>query len=168
MQNKRVIKTTLDGIPVELTINKLGPSSPPNIKNVAHNLSSEDQNLIQVNIENKKSLSSNQIKQAEGAIGSLKEQFQGNEEIFEHLLELYDATNNLPKDKEWWESKTIWVNITALIAIAGSFFGLNLNIPPETLVALAGIIMPLLNIWLRKVSSSKIKPIPKPRIMKKK
>lgn len=162
-ENKRIIKTTLDGIPVELSITKLGPASPNEVKNVALNLKSEDQNsktkTTVVDVQNKESLSRRDLNKVEGTIKDLQEQSHGSEDLFEHLLELYNEIESHPKEKNWWESKTIWVNVGAIVAIIGSFFGLNLNIPPETYVTIAGVLMPLLNIWLRSETNCKVKAV---------
>ena len=162
---KRIIKTQIDGIPVELTIHKLGPATNSEVRNIASSLNAEDQNF---QITNKNNMSKSDVQKVEQKIKDIEQQSNGSEEIFEYLLDLYNEVQ-INNDKDWWKSKTIWVNVAAIVAILGSFFGLNLNIPPETLVTLAGVIMPLINIWLRKGTDRKLKPMSQtqmPRILK--
>lgn len=51
--------------------------------------------------------------------------------------------------KIWWASKTLWVNVVALIAMITSAFGLNLGLDAEMQVAIVGAIMAVVNIVLR-------------------
>ena len=54
--------------------------------------------------------------------------------------------------KHWWASKTIWLNLLAIVAIIlNSLFGVELD--TEAQVALATGILAVLNIILRTVTS---------------
>jgi hypothetical protein len=47
------------------------------------------------------------------------------------------------------QSKTLWVNLVALIASLSTAFGVDLGLDPETQVALVGGILTVVNIALR-------------------
>ena len=60
------------------------------------------------------------------------------------------------ESKKWYLSKTIWVNIVALIASIVAYYGIN--IPPEEYGPIATYIIVFINIILRFVTR---KPITK-------
>ena len=51
--------------------------------------------------------------------------------------------------KPFYASKTLWVNLVAIIATVGTAFGLNLGLDAETQIAIVGGIMGVVNIILR-------------------
>lgn len=56
------------------------------------------------------------------------------------------------KEKPWWASKTIWVNIIAGVAAISTAFGLDLGLDAEAQAALVGGVMALVNVILRIVT----------------
>jgi len=61
--------------------------------------------------------------------------------------------------KPWYQSKTIWVNlITLLISIIGIVItsATDLGISPEVVVVLTGVIVPVLNLFLRTITEQPI------------
>lgn len=66
-----------------------------------------------------------------------------------------------PKVKEWWQSKTFWVNtVTLVIGIITTFAGLDfVKENPQLTVVLSTIVLPFLNNvlrWLTKVPITSI------------
>jgi len=51
--------------------------------------------------------------------------------------------------KPFWASKTLWVNLLALVASLAAGFGLDLGLDPETQAALIGGVMAAVNVLLR-------------------
>jgi hypothetical protein len=81
-------------------------------------------------------------------------------------LQINEALENTPEGKEWWESKTIWVNIIAIISALAANFGFHFEVPPET-YALFPAILAIVNVFLRNKTEKPLKPIPKIKIPKK-
>lgn len=63
--------------------------------------------------------------------------------------------------KPFWQSKTFWVNVIAIIASITVAFGVDLGLDPETQVAVVGAIMGVINIGLRFVTTKAISSITK-------
>ncbi len=62
--------------------------------------------------------------------------------------------------KLWHQSKTLWVNLIALvISIVGVLVTAapDVGIDPQVVVVLTGIVVPLLNVWLRFVTDTGVK-----------
>ena len=58
--------------------------------------------------------------------------------------------------KPFWASKTMWVNLVALVATVSTAFGLDLGLTPENQVAVVGAVIAVLNIALRFVTKAPI------------
>lgn len=58
--------------------------------------------------------------------------------------------------KKWYESRTFWVNIIALIASITGAFGVDLGLTPEAQAALVGGIMSIVNLILRFVTTKPV------------
>lgn len=58
--------------------------------------------------------------------------------------------------KPWYQSKTLWTNIIALVAAITGAFGLDLGLDAETQVSLVGGIMAVVNIVLRVVTTQPV------------
>ncbi len=51
--------------------------------------------------------------------------------------------------KPFWQSKTFWINVIAIVATITGTFGLDLGLDPETQATVAGVIIAIVNIILR-------------------
>ncbi len=58
--------------------------------------------------------------------------------------------------KPFYASKTLWVNLVAVIAALSGAFGLDLGLDPETQVTIVGAIMGVVNIVLRFTTKTAI------------
>ncbi len=56
--------------------------------------------------------------------------------------------------KPFWASKTLWVNVVAIIAAITGALNVDLGLDPETQVAVVGGIMGAVNVALRFVTKS--------------
>jgi hypothetical protein len=52
-------------------------------------------------------------------------------------------------NKYWYESKTLWANIIALLATVATAFGLDLGLGPEQQATIVAGVMAIVNIVLR-------------------
>jgi len=62
--------------------------------------------------------------------------------------------------KAWYKSKTVWVNvITLALGIIGVFIasGGDVGIPPQVIAVLVGLVVPILNVVLRFITTEAIK-----------
>ncbi len=59
--------------------------------------------------------------------------------------------------KEFWKSKTLWVNAVALIAAVTGAFGLDIGLDPEGQAAVVGGIMAMVNMVLRFTTNTGLK-----------
>ena len=59
-------------------------------------------------------------------------------------------------NKPFWASKTLWVNAIAIIAAIAGAASVDLGLDPETQIAAVGIIMGVVNMILRFMTSTSI------------
>lgn len=60
------------------------------------------------------------------------------------------------ESKPFWASKTLWVNVLALVISVSTAFGLDLGISAEEQTAFVGGIMAVVNIILRLVTKAPV------------
>lgn len=58
--------------------------------------------------------------------------------------------------KPFWASKTLWINLVALVVAVSTAFGVDLGISPEEQTAFVGGVMAVVNIVLRLVSGTRL------------
>lgn len=58
--------------------------------------------------------------------------------------------------KKWYQSKTFWVNLVALVASITGAFGIDLGLTPEAQATAVGVIMSIVNLVLRFTT---VKPV---------
>ena len=58
--------------------------------------------------------------------------------------------------KPFWASKTLWVNVLALIASVTGAFGIDLGLTPEMQTSVVGGVMGAVNIALRFVTDKPV------------
>jgi hypothetical protein len=63
-------------------------------------------------------------------------------------------TTQIPKP--FWSSKTLWINLIALVAAISTAFGVDLGLDPEAQIAIVGTVMSVINIVLRFVTKAPI------------
>ena len=56
------------------------------------------------------------------------------------------------KKKIWWKSKTIWVQIITLAIGISSIFATSEVLPPSQALAITGLVIPVLNLFLRYIT----------------
>lgn len=144
----KIIKTKIDGVPVELEIIKIGPSSPDSIDALQENIERESiESINSTDVTFKV-----QTKKSNGKDIYSKDP----QKLIENLI---NSIQNAPEEKSWWESKTIWVNILAIVTAIGTYIGMPIDIDPEMAMTIFPLILGIVNLVLRKGTNKKIKPL---------
>lgn len=153
IMNKKIIKTQIDGVPVELEILNIGPASPDQINRLSDNLAKEVKvaptqvRVLKVGTDENPA-SEETIKKIEA---------QATESPHELIGDLIENITDLESGKVWWKSKTIWVNIVAVIVAIGATFGLNIPLDPELCMVIFPTILGVINLILRGKTDKAIK-----------
>lgn len=58
--------------------------------------------------------------------------------------------------KRWWTSKTMWVNVVAVIAAITGAFSMDMGLDPDTQIALVGGVMAVINMILRFITTTSV------------
>lgn len=58
--------------------------------------------------------------------------------------------------KSIFKSKTLWFNVLAVIVLTASQFGYGDFKPSEDFLAIAGVIVPIVNVLLRKITNQPV------------
>lgn len=152
----KIIKTKIDNVPVELEILKVGPASPDQIQRLGANLAKES------------SVGTTEASVRVVSIGS-KEQPASEEDVArvkahvknpstDLVVDLIESISNVEEGKEWYQSRTVWVNALAILAGIFAQFGMSFDIEPETAMTLYPLILGFINVVLRKMTKSPLKP----------
>ncbi len=60
------------------------------------------------------------------------------------------------KAKPFWTSKTLWINVIALIAALGGIFEIDIGLTPVVQTAMVTSIMAVVNMILRAITKSAV------------
>ncbi len=74
----------------------------------------------------------------------------------EMIQNLITSLTIVPEGKQWWESRTVWVNIIAIVGAIGAYFGLPIHIEPELAMTIYPLILGLINVYLRNKTDKAI------------
>ena len=61
-----------------------------------------------------------------------------------------------PESKPFWKSKTFWFNVLAVVLLIAGQFGYKDFKPNEDLLQIVGILIPLFNVVLRKITTQPV------------
>jgi hypothetical protein len=169
----KTIKTTIDGIPVELEVVKIGPASADAIQHLRDDLGAEvivvdgnggdtsepitssDCGVRVVSVGNtEKPASPEDVVKISNAISKT--------DAATLITNLAESVENLPAGIEFWQSRTVWVNIIAIVASAAAYFGFDFkahNISQETVVTIITTALGIINLYLRKGTDKPINPV---------
>jgi hypothetical protein len=154
----KIIKTQIDNVPVELEIVTVGPASPDEIQRLSKNLAQESsvQSKVPSQVRVLKVGTDEQPASPED-IERITEQVDNTPA--ELVVDLVESLTNIPEGKSWWQSKTVWVNIAAIVAATAALFGLPINIDPEVAMTLYPIVLGIVNLFLRGKTDKGLKPV---------
>lgn len=157
----QIIKTTIDGVPVEIEITKMGPATAPEINKLETNLSKEDKNYVpsqQITSVNVVRIGTNGKPATEEEIAKVKAALKdGNIDITTLIQNLANSINTVPAGKDFWASKVVWINFLAIVGTVAAYFGFDFkahNIDPEIVATLITTIVGILNLYYRKGTST--------------
>lgn len=71
---------------------------------------------------------------------------------------LEEIVSQVPCSKKWWESRTVWVNLAAIVAAITAYFGAPIYIDPELAMTLYPLILGIINLILRGSTDKSIEP----------
>lgn len=57
--------------------------------------------------------------------------------------------------KNWWKSRTIWVNLGAIVTIIAAKYGLDIQFSEDTLAAIP-VLLGIMNLFLRSITTKPI------------
>ena len=163
----KIITTIIDGIPVELEILSIAPKSTKSTKSTKSSESSDgvnkrDENLTDdatLGIKENDSLTaqvrvikvgSDEIKADTATVEKIEEEVKNNPAKF--IRGLIESIVTVGPGKVWWRSRTVWVNIAAIIVSIGAYFGLNIHLDPEFCMMLFPVILSVINLILRAMT----------------
>lgn len=70
--------------------------------------------------------------------------------------DLVNSVSQIPDPKKWWQSRTVWVNIAAIVAAITAYFGAPIYIDPELAMTLYPLILGVINLILRSTTNKGI------------
>jgi len=80
------------------------------------------------------------------------------ENASELVIDLVESVSQIPPSKKWWQSRTVWVNIAAIVAAITAHFGMPIYIEPELAMTLYPLILGVVNLILRGTTNKGIEP----------
>lgn len=159
------VSTVIDGVPVVFELLSVGPATPEAITTFEANISKEvslnpnlsintqDGKLQVVQVGN----GTNPPSQAD--IAKIQKAINTGAidpaALIDRINQIEQALAASTNDKPWWTSRIIISNIVFIVVAIGAVFGFNIQISEE-MVTLIGVVMGLINIWLRKSTSQSI------------
>lgn len=171
----KIIKTVIDGIPVELEIIKADTTSKEILEHLEGHVSEK---LVILDGSNgaTKSLPIEKISTNDQTIRVVSigdEQNPAGTQDIEKINEivsksdsatlvgnLLESLQTLPQEISFWQSKTIWVNIIAIVCSVATYYGLDLKLTPEMIALIATLLVLIsssINVYLRKGTNRTIK-----------
>ena len=167
------IKTTIDGVPVELEVIKIGPANADAIANLKDDWGAEviiadgnggdtagamvttDNSVRVVKVGNDVTPATPEdVKKVENAVVKT--------DSATLITNLAESLESLPAGIEFWQSRTVWINIIAIVASLAAYFGFDFkahNISQETVVTVITTVLGLVNLYLRKGTDKPINPV---------
>ncbi len=164
--NTKPVHINYDGTDVELSILNLSPKHIEQLKKSLPGIL-EDRSKTSENVMRDMVNSTTTARSSYVVLAS------GNESIYVHACnneDVMEKVSNLPIDliinliesfvegntKDWWKSKTIWVNILSTACFAALYFGVDLAGYLEIYFLLLPAITSIINVILRNTSNTKI------------
>lgn len=156
------VSTVIDGVPVVFELLSIGPATPEALTTFEANISKEvslnpslsiptqDGKLQVVQVGNGVApASAADIEKVQKAIntGAIDPAA-----LIDRLNQIEQALASSTVDKPWWTSRTIISNVVFIIVAIAAVFGFQISISEEW-ITLIGVLMGIVNIWLRKTTT---------------
>jgi len=147
----QIIKTKIDGVPVEVEVVKMGPATAPEINKLEKSIAKEDkdyvlsppQQITVVKIGENGNASPEDVDKVKKALAESKDPAA-------LIQDLVVSVSNVPSGKDWWTSKTVWLNGLAILTAFFAYFNVDFKIDPELFAVIFPVIVGMINLWLRK------------------
>ena len=149
---RSVVRTRINGKIVELGLNDGKNDGKSDGKNDGGNTDYREKKIEVLGVADELS-TPEEIDAIHNKVDKVECKIPENVDIIDYIGDLQDKSEG----KDWWESKTIWINVSILITIIFSLFGLNIYVDPEVLLIIASIFGPLINLWLRNKTEKPLK-----------
>jgi hypothetical protein len=170
----QIIKTKIDGVPVEIEISKMGPATVPEIKTLESNISKEDTSYVPTTTKEVQNVRILKIgedgKASPEDVARVKKTLEGSEKNPAALVQdLVNSIENVPNGKDWWASKVVWLNVISIITAILTHFGItSFQLDPQLFDTVFPVIIAVINLWLRKGTSGPLSDNVIPRFSAKK
>ena len=155
----KILKTKIDNIPVELEIKNIGPATREEIRKLSNSLAEEaiiyKEPTAQVKVVK---VGSEEHPVSEADIQKVEDQINNAPEL---VMDLIESFSNVEEGKNWYESKTVWVNVLAIVGAITATFGLPVHIDPELAMTVYPLLLGAVNIFLRKTTKKPLKSLHK-------
>lgn len=163
----QIIKTKIDGVPVEIEIAKMGPATASEIKDLEINIASEDKNYVISSSQQAQQIRIVRIGDdgkpaSEEDISKVKNALQNNKDTATFIQNLTNSIQNPPAGKDFWQSKVFWINTITVIGTLTAYFGFDFkahNIDPEMVATIVTTIIGLLNLYFRRGTATPWNPV---------
>lgn len=154
----QIIKTEIDGVPVEIEITKMGPATAPELKELENNIEAENKN---VDKQVAPSVTDTQVKitkigadgkASEEDVAKVKAALENSGKTPTALVtDLINSVQSVPDGKNWWSSKVVWINAIAILTAILGYFGITtFKLDPELFEIVFPIVVAIINLYLRK------------------
>jgi len=151
----QIIKTQIDGVPVEIEIVSVGPATPVEINTLESNINKENQAPIQSAPQQIKTIKIGNTDNpaSEEDVAKVQKALADKKDAATLITDLATTIQNMPAGKNWWESKVVWVNIIGIITTGLAYFGIDAKVNPELetfVVTVLPLIIGAINLYYRK------------------
>lgn len=167
----QIIKTKIDGVPVEIEITKMGPATAPEVNKLENNIAKEDKNYIVTAPQEIKLIRIGEDGKANTEdVAKVKAALENSGKTPTALVEdLVNSIEAVPAGKDWWASKVVWVNVISILSAIAAHFGFtSFQIDPQLFDTIFPIIIAVINVYLRKGTNVPLSNKVIPRIADKK
>ena len=157
----QIIKTKIDGVPVEIEMISVGPATPVEILALEKSLNSENTEPISSNPLQitKIKVGDDKTPATAADVEKVQKALSGKKDAATLISDLAQSVKENPNGKDWWKSKTIWVNLISIVVTVLTYFGIDAKVNPQletAIVTIAPLIIGMLNLYLRKGTDIKI------------
>ena len=157
----KIIETLIDGVPVQLEVKVIGPASPDDIRRLNASLDGEISSSENLKPSKPDVTTTVPVPVNEASNTTETKPIETKPAPIELAGDLIDSIQNVPVGKEWWQSRTVWVNILAIATSIGATIGFNVPITPEMAMILYPIILGAVNLVLRSITKKPLNPVAK-------
>lgn len=143
----QTFKTQIDGVNVEIQINHPDHDDPraETTSTTTAAILTTSTTTPQFNIVKVGEGKTEEIAKVKAALSD------GNKDSAALVQDLINSIESVPSGKDWWASKTVWVNAISILAAILTHFGItNFDLDAQMFDMAFPIIIAIINMWLRR------------------